>query len=159
MRKLLSILVLILGAAFCYGQDTNKPAARLGAGVGIPYGIIGINTEIYLGDYLSIMTGLGRSADEHNAAYCAGGRIYFQSRSKKTRLNIPLCFGTVGVLETWGLSTNLNGAAGGVGLSRNYSRLSFNVDILYVKVTTDTQNTVRKDNSDIKMSVGYGWHF
>lgn len=159
MKRILSLLVLVLGTTACYGQELNTPAARLGLGVGIPYGIAGINTEIYLGEYLSVMTGLGRSADEHNAAYCAGGRIYFQSRNKKTRINIPLCFGTVGVFETWDISTNLNGAAGGVGLSRNYSRSSMNIDILYVKITTDIQNTVIKDNSDIKLSIGYGWHF
>lgn len=154
-------------------KEETKPldryTTRLGIGLGIPYGIMGGNFEINTGDVLSLTSSVGYSPG--GAAYSFGCRLYAVPRNAKFRPCISLHYGVVAVLEkqiysysyyTYTQTTqtkyeNINGTAFGVGYKYIKGNGSWDFDILYLSFKLPSY--AEQQGGNVKISVGYGWHF
>lgn len=150
-------------------RSIDKYTTRIGLGLGIPYGVLGGNFEVNTGDYLSLTCGVGYSPG--GAAYSVGGRLYTAVRDKKFRPCVSMHYGVVAVLEKkiysysyYGYSStssteyeNVNGSAFGVGFKYNKVSTSWDFDILYLNYNMPAYT--QQQTGNVKISVGYGWHF
>lgn len=139
----------------------RKYDARIGLGIGIPYGIYGGNLEINTGDYASLSFGLGYGPA--GAAYAVGGRLYCLPRDRKFRPYFSLHYGVVAVLENQMAAgtqyENIQGTAFGIGYRHTYRRSSWDFDVLFLNYDVPAGAQKNTSNENIKFSFGYGWHF
>jgi len=121
----------------------------IGAGIGVPYGAIGVNTEVAIFKYFSLSAGFG-STIYAGSAYSVGGRAYFASTESKFRPRISAHYGTNAVISVSGIDgTNIdynesfNGlslGAGILGMFGESRRFGFDFDIIYLATRGDFDN-------------------
>ena len=135
--------------------------SRLALGFGVPYGVIGTNCEVSVSDYAALSAGLGIAPG--GAAYAAGGRLYFLPKTSAFRPRFTVFWGTVAFIEysTYYSSEkkyeNRNGFALGAGFSYTYTESSLDMDLLLLNYKVPAG--AKTDGNNLKLSIGYGWHF
>jgi len=71
----------------------------IGAGLGIPYGILGLNLDLNLIEYLTLSAGIGTTLFSDKPGYSIGGRLYLASAEKTWRPRISAFYGTIGGIQ------------------------------------------------------------
>jgi hypothetical protein len=141
----------------------DRDIARIGFGLGIPYGIIGSNLEINTGDYTAVSAGVGYFTG--GPACAGGGRLYFAPRDSTFRIRLSAFYGVVALREVHGLAyydvktkyRNIDGAAEGLGFQYNFKTTSIDFDVFHLDYSLPSG--YEKKNEDITISLGYGIHF
>ncbi len=112
-----------------------------GVGLGIPYGVIGLNIELNpllpgslgkaIHDYFSVSIGAGFT--NAGSAYSIGFRFYPLGKENKYRFRIGIYQGTVAVYNWSSNSVNLEGFALSTGaLYKINDNLAFDCDFVYI---------------------------
>jgi hypothetical protein len=73
-------------------EESQQSRVDVGAGVGIPYGLIGIGAEYFVSNNLSLSAGAGHF---ESFAYSVGANIYFWSSPDRYCPLISINYGTV----------------------------------------------------------------
>jgi len=144
-----------------YYSDTSftGPFLRLSLGYGIPYGYLGMNSELMLFDYISITGGMGYNPG--GSSWILGFRVYINEPERHFRPRISTFYGTVSVLskrygpeETY---ENDQGYAYGLGFEwkiLNPNKYSLDFDIILTDY--DVPPGYEKKGPEIKFSLGFG---
>lgn len=162
------MLFLVVAVAAPVVAEQSTPIVqpnnyRIGAGVGIPYGGIGVNGEYRVNPYSSLSAGFGYV--KHDGPGWALGAMLYPMRNDR-RFN-PRLAGFVGRTATLERTDAFNrssfeaingGTLGGGFEWRIDKRLSFDFDIFYV-FRDLPQGVRKKDGSDIGLSTGLGLMF
>ncbi len=171
VKKWLGPVLAACLMAFSSNLFSQEGSFDFGAGLGIPYGVLGANIEYYPIDNLSVSAGLGTTilAD---VGYDLGLQYYFTTEGSWTpRLSIH--YGTNGILESISSEDNesFEGVSIGAGVKKLWSRHGLALDIFYI-VSSDLFD--RKDELEeegfsvesegfgsdrIKIGVGYVFSF
>jgi hypothetical protein len=156
-------MMLVLLTAIAYAEEpsgSENERFRIAVGAGIPYGAFGSNVEASLIDSLALTGGFGISRG--GTGWAVGGRVYPFSNEQKVRPRLSAFYGTVATLEKKDSSgdseyKNDTGAAYGVGFDWRVKKWSFDFDLFYVDYSMP--EGYEKKGSDVKVSLGYGYHF
>jgi hypothetical protein len=122
-------------------QASGSSFLNVGTGVGIPYGVIGVNIEMNpllpgaigkaLHDYFSVSIGAGFT--NAGGSYSIGFRFYPLGKNKAYRLRLGVYQGTVAVYMGSNYAVNMEGFALSGGLLYKLSKhLAFDCDFVYV---------------------------
>lgn len=156
---ILLLLTLITTTGFAEESSVfNEYNGKIGFGYGIPYGGVGTNTEIVIGDYFSLTAGVGGMYSHLNAV--GGIKAYFLSPKSGFRPRISAYGGNVGIVEThekngFGKSTikGLTGEALAIGFEKRLNeKVSFDFDI--VKAFYELPENATVKGSITKISLG-----
>lgn len=158
----LLVLIFVCISAPVLSEEAASPSRkndfRIGAGVGIPYGGIGVNTEYRVNKYSSLSAGLGYA--EHDGPGWAIGTMLYPLKNDKT-FNPRLAgyFGRVSTIH-WNDTVHGNrfegrngGILGGGFEWRVQKQLSFDFDLFYIFKDLPPGFT---SNRDVGASVGLG---
>lgn len=88
--------------------------ASIGIGLGVPYGILGINGEYFFLRNLSLSAGIGTSIFA-GPGYSAGLRLYLRSPENTWQPKVSAHYGTNGLIATGGFSQTYRGLTLGLG--------------------------------------------
>jgi hypothetical protein len=112
-------------------------SGSIGAGIGVAYGVIGINGEITLFKYLALSAGFGTTIYA-GGAYSVGGRAYFAPAGAKWRPRISAHYGTNAIISVTGgqeIAEKFEGMTLGIGilgmLGEN-RRSGFDFEVVYL---------------------------
>ncbi|MBI5485607.1 MAG: hypothetical protein HY888_14280 [Deltaproteobacteria bacterium] len=130
---------------------------RLGVGIGVPHGGIGVNAEYRINTYASVGAGLGYY--QYDGPGWALGAMFYPLENIKT-FNPRLIgyFGRVGTVN-WSDGRHegyLGGAIGGGFEWRMYKKISLDLDMFYL--AKDLPAGI-KSNTEIGYSAGIGFLF
>ncbi len=127
--------VITTGSLCC--SATFAKNFDIGLGLGIPYGVFGVNAEYYPIDNLSISAGLGTTLLA-GAGYDVGVQYYLGNKRDGWIPRISAHYGTNGVLKTSSdeESESFNGLSIGIGLKNVRGNSRWAIDLFYV-VTSD----------------------
>lgn len=136
MKKVFAASVVLL-ASSCLGFAAERlPWVKLGLGLGMPYGIAGMNAEVPLTRTVAPFVGLGST----DSATCGvvGVRFYTGSPADGYRANLGVMYGTTDVWN-WSFDSNLismdeTETIYGAGISAGFEKklwqhLSLNFDL------------------------------
>lgn len=142
--------------------DDIEPDFRLGAGIGIPYGGVGVNLETALVKYVAVAVGLG--LNKTGAGWSLGARLYPFGREVRLSPRIAAYHGIIGIIEKPGSEdAKKSGNAYGAGFDWNLNRGalsrkdSIDFEVLYVEY--DIPPGYELKGEDIKFSIGYRFRF
>ena len=159
----ISSLLICANAVANEAPQERAERFRFGVGLGVPYGIFGINLSFQINDLLEVNAGLGTAGE----GYLGGGisgRIYPFPKLKKVRPRVSAFYGVVGDVKDRNdkIIDVLEGPAVGPGLIwKFFRRHSIDLDFLYTHseiVERINGNKLEKGNH-ILISLGYGYHF
>ncbi len=128
---------LLLSSTALFAQGENFD---MGFGIGIPYGIFGVNAEYYPINNLSLSAGLG-STLRAGAGYDIGIQYYFAKKGDNWSPRLSAHYGTNGILQTtlsvFGTTfkedyESFEGLSVGVGFKNMMGNSGWTFDILYV---------------------------
>ena len=156
MKKCLMVCIGAVAVLCCFtgsasAQDNEQ---AIGIGVGIPYGVLGVNYEVALNDYVAGTAGLGFAIE--GLGWFAGGRLYYPV-SDKFRARLTAGYGVTAIVTGFGSDT-LTGFAGGPGLDWRFGeKWSFQSDVLFI--TYDEPDGVSADGGNVKVALGFARRF
>jgi hypothetical protein len=173
MKKIiLFVAVLVLSFTFVNAQVAKK--GSVGVGLGVPYGVIGINGEFALHKYFSLSAGLGTTAFA-GVGYAIGARTYMRPAEVMFRPRVSLHYGVTGLIAAQDSekAKKYNGVAVGVGFQEMFGakrRSGFDFEILYMASTGGMQDEIDKMNESgnyskietpgrVKILLGYRFGF
>jgi hypothetical protein len=151
------LVVFLPSGRVCAEEMASKieEDVRFGIGIGIPYGLFGVNFETSLTDYVSATAGFGSLQREFD--FAVGGRVYPFKRSGRFGPRVSALLGTVKMLSVGDSSGPLFGGALGFGFDwKFYGRNSLDLDLFYAIYQLPKGYT---DNGPLELSLGYGYHF
>jgi hypothetical protein len=98
------LLVAVPAAAGAYpsqaAQQTEMNlAVKVGAGIGIPYGVFGVGIDVGI-PYFSLVAGLGTALE--GIGWSAGVRVYFFNQTRKFRPHFTAVYGTTMIVDVVG---------------------------------------------------------
>ena len=165
-----SVILLLTVAQVSFADTGAKKSDdyfSAGIGIGIPYGVVGLNLEFNpilpgmaeakIHDYFSLSLGLGYSPG--GVAYSIGARVYPMGREKTIRPRISGYYGIVALIEYsyYDDYDRMEGFAFGGGVLYKISKkFSADLDILYILPNNYADSL---DGGRIKLSLGSHWHF
>lgn len=120
-----------------FEQVKYPSAGSVGLGIGVPYGVIGVNGEIAVSKYLSLSGGFG-STVLAGSGYSVGGKVYFSSAESKWRPRISAHYGVNAVISVTGvteISEKFEGVTLGLGVLHTLGknrRSGFDFDVVYL---------------------------
>lgn len=161
MKKFLLVFIAVfLFAGLSSAEEPLKDTQerfRLGLGVGIPYGVLGVNLELLPEDIIALTAGAGVGVD--SPGWAAGIRLYPLKKAGKISPRLSVYYGTVAVLKDSNGYNMDTGAAYGAGFDYKLSNnRGMDFELLYVDYETP-EGYIEKDGGDIKLSIGYGFVF
>jgi len=153
-------------------------SGSVGLGLGIPYGMFGLNGEFNLIDYFSLSGGIGTTVFA-GMGYCIGAKLYAIKAGEKFRPRFSVFYGinsmiiildefnNVDVGEAFsGISMGLGFCQMIFGKRRNHG---FDVDLIYFVTQNDFQNRknelinlgydLNEGESKFGLSIGYRFAF
>jgi len=146
----------------------------LGVGLGIPYGILGVNAEYYPLDTFSLSGGVGTTILA-GVGYDVALNYYFGQNKQSWIPRISVHYGTNGILETLSFSNDddyesFEGVSVGVGVKRMMDNSSgFAFDVFYIASSDlfDRVDELREQGVEVdtfgperfKIGVGYVYRF
>jgi hypothetical protein len=161
-----TLLLMFNKTAFAEESPQNKTDPfRLGVGLGVPYGILGLNLSYRINDLIEASGGYGSARDGFKG-WAIGGRVYPFSELKRFRLRLAAFYGVVGRVRQ---QINIEGdrktidvyegfALGGGFEWKFFSRHSIDLDMYYsTGEPPEKYNTTGGSHRSI--SLGYGFHF
>jgi len=116
------MLFFIFVMSSAYAEEDIKRKSSIGAGFGIPYGVLGVNLELYTSQNIAITAGVG-STIIAGPGYVAGARYYPGSGEENSRFRITAIYGTNTIVEKGG---SIFGSE-----YESYSGLSFGIGWLW----------------------------
>jgi hypothetical protein len=127
--------VIATGRSATFASEDFDGNFGIGLGIGIPYGMFGVNAEYYLIDNLSISAGLGTTLLA-GVGYDVGVQYYFGNKRNGWIPRISAHYGTNGVLQTKTVSyeegESFDGFSAGIGLKNVRGNSSWVIDLFYV---------------------------
>jgi hypothetical protein len=174
--------ILILAIVTLSFTSINAQVAKIGSvgvGIGVPYGILGINGEIAVHKYLSLSAGLG-STIEAGLGYAFGARAYLKPVESKWRPRISIYYGVNSIIAAQdsytGTSSDgkkFSGLTIGIGTLAMFGerrKNGFDFEVVYLATTGGLEDEIEKMNesgsysqidmpSKIRIVVGYRFGF
>jgi len=179
---LILTIAIFLIAGVSWGQESNINIGESdadiemfkknsnGVGFGIPYGIIGINTDINLAQNLNLSVGIGTTIFA-GMGYNFGLKYYLLPVNHTFRPRISAYYGTnaIVLIETGGWASNeegesYKGVTLGIGSQWMWGESKSNgmdIDIMYIASSGLDIDELRRDGyniedpGNIKLSIGY----
>jgi hypothetical protein len=163
----LFLTMLVLGSSVVVAEEVEQNS--WGVGLGIPYGIMGVNLDYNVLPYVDLSLGLGTNLID-DMAYNVGVKIYLAPPETCFRPRLSCYYGvnTIVTRENyWGDitdSTNYNGISLGIGANVSWGtsrRHGLDFDLIYLASTEADIDQLKVDGydtsgwDDIKISVGY----
>jgi len=132
----------------------------VGAGFGVPYGILGIGVEFNALPILSLNGGLGTTIFS-GVGWNVGARAYFRKPGPVWRPRISAFYGINGVYaEDFGDPDNASYAGLTVGLGQLFlwQQHGFDLDLMYI-INSELYDVIPGDYVRFKINVGYRFAF
>jgi hypothetical protein len=164
-----TILIILCFVQFSLAEESvaeNKESyLNVGTGLGIPYGVLGINIEFNpnlpaaikesIHNYFSVSIGVGYSPG--GISYSVGMRAYPMGRKKFYQPRISGYYGTVALLKygSGDYDREDGFAFGGGVLIKFYKNFSLDFDALYI-IPDEFADDI--EGSRVKISFGIHWH-
>jgi len=161
----ISVVVLLV---FCietpaFAEEISPPAPlnhfRIGAGLGIPYGGFGVNTEYRINKYSSISAGLGYK-NHVGPGWAVGAALYPLKNDETFNPRLSGYFGRVDTIKWTNNSTGsrryesvLGGTLGGGFEWRVYKMLSLDFDLSYI-FKDQPAGVTNDDNVGVSLGIG-----
>ncbi|MBL7960393.1 hypothetical protein JNL27_09160 [bacterium] len=166
MKPVLTFLIIFVLSLNLYAQspeETRFARSSFGLGLGIPYGILGINGEFAVWNNFSITGGVGTTILA-GVGYNVGGKYYFRNVGNTWRPRISAYYGTNAVAVVIGGNSDddrtFSGITFGIGQQwmwgKNKSH-GIDLDILYIASSKVFDRT--DENGRVKFSIGYRMGF
>lgn len=145
----------------------------IGAGLGVPYGILGFNAELAVHDYINLSAGLGTTVFA-GLGYGLGAKGYFKPIGEKWRPRVSAHYGVNSLImldDDWDTSEKFAGLVLGLGIqgmfgiNRNHG---FDFDIVYLATMGDLYDRVDQleksgytvnERGRVRVSLGYRFGF
>ena len=137
--------------------------ASLGAGLGIDYGVLGINGEVNIGNHLAVTAGVGTTMFA-GLGYNFGVRGYILNRESMFRPRLGIHFGTGYIIQALDLSDYVAGAnydgqkfnafafsAGTMVWLTNDHKYGLCFDLVYLGNSSECSSTIDKMNNQITL--------
>ncbi|MFH1894135.1 MAG: hypothetical protein ABIK83_15810 [Candidatus Zixiibacteriota bacterium] len=176
MTRFCPVVLLLLSfsidaAAQEFISERKPPSGRtFGVGLGIPYGVIGVNVDFKVDDFVNLSAGIGSTVFA-GLGYSIGMKYFITSPESAVRPRLSAYYGTnyVFVREYYGIDRDdegetYNGLTLGIGLlfmMGNSRSNGFDIDIMYITTTSfdavekRSEGFVFDESKDVKFSVGY----
>jgi hypothetical protein len=145
-----------------YSSPRSKESyLSLASGIGIPFGVIGVNAELNpvlpgaetLGNYMGISFGLGYCYP--GFGFAGGLRFYPLGRQKKIYPKLAAYLGTVGFIDAyWGDSVLYGGVVGTGAVWKIGKKSALDFELLLM-VFLFGYEMDRVENGTIKFAIGY----
>ncbi|HLA77162.1 MAG TPA: hypothetical protein VJU18_06245 [Vicinamibacteria bacterium] len=163
MRKSALVVASFAALSLTPSPVRAEGQVRLGAGLGIPYGVIGLNVEARAGDHVGVTAGIGHTVFA-GVGWCVGGRGYLFSADRKLRPRLGAYFGTAFVQAD--LEKKKAGLALGPGAHLRLGKSGkhgLEADLLVI-VTPSTSSVEDEWGGEsvgvpVKLSLGYTFSF
>lgn len=154
MKKIFLVFIIILmvsGLVFSQKEQAEKKkmSISIGAGLGIPYGVLGCGIELTPIEQLGITGVIGYALE--GIGYSFGIRVYPMGDRPWTPM-ISGYYGVVGVILS---SETFTGGAIGGGVKYKKRKYSLTAEILYL---IHGKKSYIDYGSSVKFSVGFLWH-
>ncbi len=167
----ISLLLTLSCAARAQETASTPPQPfkenSIGVGIGIPYGIIGVNGDLNIAPNLNFTLGIGTAVV--SVGYNFGVKYFFLDADKWFRPRILAVYGTNSALQVTnasGYDKAYTGLSLGAGAQYMWSRTSgLDFDIIYIATTGLDVNDLRKQGiaadepGKVKISLGYRYAF
>lgn len=142
-------------------ENKYQKKISVGAGIGVAYGVIGINGEYALHDYASISAGFGTSVFAGMAG-AIGGRAYAKPLGSKWRPRLSAHYGTNSIINVTGsveIQEKYEGLTVGVGFLQMFGsdlKTGFDFEIVYLATQGDFQKRVEtiENRYDVSLNTG-----
>jgi len=158
-------------AAQDFITERKPPSGRtFGVGLGIPYGVVGVNVDFKIEDHVNLSAGIGSTVFA-GVGYSLGMKYFITSPESTVRPRLSAFYGTnyVFVKEYYGTDRDdegetYNGLTIGVGLlfmMGESKSNGFDIDLMYIATTSfdaeekRSEGFVFDESNDVKFSIGY----
>jgi hypothetical protein len=167
----LVLTTLVLWSSAVLAGEVGKNS--WGVGIGIPYGIMGVNVDCNVMPYMDLSVGLGTNLVD-DFAYNLGAKVYLASPEKHFRPRLSCYYGINTVVtdeDCFGIetdSTNYKGVSLGIGANVSWGqtgRHGLDFDLIYIASTEADIDQLKAEGYDtsgldgIKISLGYRRRF
>ena len=137
---------------------------RFGVGLGVPYGIIGLNLAYQINDFFEANAGFGSPPGYRGLDWVLGGRFYPIPKFKRFRPRLSALYGVVGAVRDINddIIDVYDGPAIGAGfIWKFFRRHSIDLDIFYSTAKPPDMVSGFKTEGENQhfFSFGYGYHF
>jgi hypothetical protein len=173
MNKFLFCLCLFLLLSLSvHAQDAAPTREKfkentIGVGVGIPYGVIGVNIDINVAPNLNLTGGIGSAIV--GLGYNFGAKYFFSDVSHSFRPRVLAVYGTNSMLQVTNASSYNKAYTGlslGAGVQSMWNETSgVDIDLMFIATTGLDVNDLKKigitadEPAKIKISIGYRYMF
>ena len=175
-------IILILSIVTLSLTSINAQVAKVGSvgiGIGVPYGVLGLNGEIAIHKHFSLSAGLGSTVFA-GLGYAVGARAYLKPAENKWRPRISMHYGVnslIAVQESSGSVSfdgkKFSGLTIGIGTLAMFGerrKSGFDFEVVYLATTGGMEDEIDKMNasgnyseinmpSKIKIVIGYRFGF
>jgi len=143
----------------------QSPAFKLGAGIGVPYGVMGGNAEFGFG-YISVMGGYGYAL--YASGWSVGGRVYAMPADKVWRPHLTVVYGTTVMYQLKDINSGsvvekgaINGAALYIGVDQDVSRPGGAIWTYGIGYITHESLPagLKEDDVGIPIKILFGWNY
>lgn len=165
MKKVFCLLAMTVS---CLLSTYAQPTGSLGIGIGIPYGVFGVNSEVEAISNLNLSLGFG-STLLAGIGYSAGLKYYLINSEKQLRPRISSHYGTNGLIqrESFGFNTyekfsGLNAGAGFLWRFKKAGKTGLDFDVMGLISSGVFQRAEElgiEEPGRIRFSVGYRFGF
>ena len=161
---IISSLLICNGVAAAEDPQEKVDPFRFGVGLGVQYGLVGLNLDYQFNNFLEADAGFGTFGNGF-LGWVIGGRIYPFPNLKRFRPRFSMLYGVVGSVNnsfTFETVDVYEGPAFGVGfIWKFFRRHSIDIDIFYTTAEPPEMfNGFKIEGKDQDfISFGYGYHF
>lgn len=131
-------------------EQTFKSKGSIGAGFGLPYGVLGFNGDISLFKSLYLTAGIGTGI-VITPMYSIGSKLFLRSGNYKWRPRVSAYYGSTGMLYVEGysetISERFNGLSIGLGqqLTLGITKsFGFDLDLIYILDDSALENRIQE---------------
>jgi len=178
--KTFILIIAIVTLSYTSINAQVAKAGSVGVGIGVPYGILGINGEIAVHKYFSLSAGLG-STIYAGLGYAVGARAYLKPAESKWRPRISMHYGVNSMIAVQESLTGIysdgkkfSGLSIGIGTLAMFGerrKNGFDFEVVYLATTGGLEDEIDKRNasgnyllefdmpSKINIVVGYRFGF
>jgi len=171
MKRFLFCIILLLLLSFSIQAQEAVPTSSsftentIGIGLGIPYGVLGVNIDINIVPNLNFTGGIGTAIV--GLGYNFGAKYFFFGVSNSFRPRVLAVYGTNTVLQVVGASsldkayTGLSLGIGGQWMWGESKTNGLDFDIIFIATTgldvndLKNQGTIVEEYGKVKISIGY----
>lgn len=157
------------------GAAPDAPSrGSVGVGLGIPYGVLGINADVALMDHVSLSAGVGTTMFA-GVGYSAGAKLFFLPPEKRWRPRIAAFYGTNSIVVVEGsvsIKEKFNGLTVGAGVQRTFGtrgKHGLDLDLMVIATSGGMKDELERiemqygmtieEPSPVKISIGYRYLF